>query len=293
MNQAQRHRETMGPIRLGLIGYGDRGREMFQLAASVEGIRPVAVCDRQDSLRERACKEFPGAAVFAEFTQMLDASRLDALLVETPATLHAQFCCEALSRGIHVLSDVPAVETVEQGDALFRAARESRAIYMIGANPNMWGFVDAFVDLKNRGALGAVYYAEAEYIHDCRHLFEATPWRATYEGIRYCTHSLGPILRVIDEDLEWVSCFDTGSHIHRRPGEHDAMVAIFRTASNVVVKVLVSFQNCCPDAEHRYRLFCDGGYCERTGGHGGKQRLLYHSVSEPNAQDSCMATFRG
>jgi predicted dehydrogenase len=273
------------PLKLGLIGYGHRGQGMLNLALrGFPQIAPAAICEISEVLREQATRDHPHAPVFEDFDRMMDTVPLDALLVETPAALHARFCCGALERNVHVMSDVPAVDTVEQGNALYEASEKSRAIYMMGANPNMWGFVDALAEIKASGAIGEPYYAEAEYIHDTREYWEGTPWRGTYESIRYCTHSLGPLLRLIDEDLEWVSCFDAGSHINRQPGQHDAMVAIFRTRSNVVVKLLTTFVNYYPGCNHHYRIFGTRGYLERTPRYNGKARTL-RRVNAPSPAD--------
>jgi predicted dehydrogenase len=211
---------------------------------------------------------------------MLDETGIDAVLIATPATFHARFCCEALLRGIYVLSEVPAVVDFQEARDLWEAQQASDAFYMLGANPNMWGFVEKAVELLREGRLGSPYYMEAEYIHDIRYLFDLTPWRETYESIRYCTHSLGPLLRLIDEDLQWVSSFGTGSHINQRPDQHDAMVAIFRTPSNVVVRLLTSFINNYPGCTHGYRVYATKGYFERKPGCEGIEpsRTLFCSV---------------
>ena len=190
---------------------------------------------------------------------------MDALLIETPAHLHAEFASKALMRNIHVLSDIPTVNSVEEGNRLWVAQQKSKAFYMTGANPNMSGWIETALDLKKRELLGNPYYVEAAYLHDCRKYWEQTPWRKTMEPILYCTHSLGPVLRLIDEDLEWVSCFDTGSHVTGEPGVHDAMTAIFRTKSNIVVHLLTSFCHNSPIGyQHNYRFFTDKGAFERT-----------------------------
>jgi predicted dehydrogenase len=62
---------------------------------------------------------------------------LDALLVETPATHHAEFWVKTLAANPHVMGDVPCVESFEQGLALWEAQRGSKASYSIGANPNV------------------------------------------------------------------------------------------------------------------------------------------------------------
>ncbi len=267
-------------IRLGVAGFGRRGRSLYGLATRSFRAEAAAICDSDEASLRTAKQEYPDAVLFPNLDRMLDEVKLDAILVETPATSHAELCCKALARNIHVMSDVPAVATMAEAQELWRAQQSSRAFYMFGANPNMWGFVDAAVDLVKQGKLGEPYYMEAEYIHDVRSLFEATPWRQTYESIRYCTHSLGPLLRLIDEDLEWVSCFDTGSHINQQAGQHDAMVAIFRTRSNVVVRLLTCFINNYPACGHGYRVHGTKGYFERQPGceGSGPAKTLYYST---------------
>ncbi len=268
-------------IKLGLVGFGSRGRSLLRLGTrGFPEVVAAGICDTDETRLSEAQRDYPDTGLFSNIDRMLGNVELDALLVETPATFHAQLCCKALARDVHVMSDVPAVSSMEEAEELWQAQQSSRAFYMLGANPNMWGFVDAAVELVEEGALGEPYYMEAEYVHDSRHLFESTPWRKTYESIRYCTHSLGPLLRLVNDDLEWVSCFDTGSHINRQDGQHDAMVAIFRSRSDVVVRLLISSVNNHPFNFHGYRVYGTKGYFEwRPGGQeADRAQTLYYST---------------
>jgi len=281
-------------IRLGLVGYGTRhdnagrGRALLKIATEhIEGIRAAGICDISPEALDLAKKDFPSVPVSKDFDAMVKECPMDALLIETPAHLHAGFAVKALEKDIHVLSDIPCVGTAEEGKSLWEAEKKSRAFYMTGANANLPGWIQTALDLKKRGLFGDPYYAEAAYIHDCRDLWEATPWRKTSIPIKYCTHSLGPLLRLIEEDLIWVSCFDTGSHINREEGQHDAMTAIFRTKSNVVVQLLTTFINNTPfGAQHNYRFFTTKGAFERTLAyptfqsteHAAQQRTLFYST---------------
>ncbi len=258
-------------IRMGLVGYGLRGRYLLGMAARQwDGVTAAGICEILPDSLDQARKDFPEAGHFADIDAMLDAAGLDALLIETPAQLHAGFAVKALARGIHVLSDIPCVASVEEADALWAAQGKSRAFYMAGANPNMAGWIETALDLKKRGLLGDPFYIEAEYVHDCREYWEKTPWRKPSAAsprfpITYCTHSLGPVLRLIEEDFEWVSCFDTGSHINGEEGQHDAMAALLRTKRNVVVRLLTSFINNVPGGtQHNYRFFTTKGAFART-----------------------------
>lgn len=260
-------------IKFALVGWGTpirdkfqgRGSGMFRMAVDgFEHVRPTAVCDLNPVVLEKAREEFPGIQTFTGFDEMLAKATLDALFIGTPATHHAEFAVKALNRNVNVMSEIPCVASVEEGNALWEAANRSRAIYMTGANTTQWGFVEAAMDLKRKGLLGDPIYVEAGYIHDHQHKFDSVTWWENYEPIRYCTHSLGPVLRIVDEDLEWVSCFDTGSHINNKSGQHDVMAALFRTRSNVVVRLVVSVINYYLGCMHHYRFLTTKGCFERT-----------------------------
>lgn len=278
----------MDKIRLGMVGLGHRGRCLFRLAAGFPVCVPTAACDINPELwfesqrREKPlAEEFPQVRFFADFDAMLAAGACDALMVETPMSIHARFCAAALERHWHVLSDVPPVASRAEAAMLYEAANRSRGIFMIGANPNEWGFVEALVDLCRKNLLGDVIYAEAEYIHDCRCLWEETPWRREHSvPIRYCTHSLGPLLRVIPEDLRTVSCFSTGARIVGEPDQHDVMTAHFATAGQVVVRLTESFINAARCGLHSYRVFGTAGYFERLSERGKyPARTMFNSTA--------------
>jgi predicted dehydrogenase len=265
----------MNRLRIGIIGYGLRGKILGSACKGFSEIEVTAVCDRGKGAQDRARADFPGARIFSGESSLLKSGIIDAVLVETPPETHAACSIAALQRGLHVLSDVPAVHTLSEAPRLWEAARKSKAVFMMGATTNYWAFVDAGRDILSKGLLGKPFYCEADYVADLGEMTRQTPWRKYYEPIRYCTHSLGPILHWIDEDLRLVSCFDGGSHAHGDPKEHDAMVAIFRTRSRVLVKLTTSFINAHPVPFHRYLMQGTQGYFERTQpGADGTQKVL-------------------
>ena len=258
-------------IKVALLGAG-RGFGILKVGVNAfEGVQPAAVCDRDPARLDKVRAEYPDLPQFTDFDAMLERASMDVLIVATPAHLHAEFAIKALERDIHVLSEIPCAHTLEEAWALWAAHEKSNAMYMTGANANMKGFIQAALDLKRKGLLGEPYYCEAAYYHGRSPVYRTPPdwemveWRRTMQPIYYCTHSLGPVLCLVDEDLEWVTCFDTGSHINRRPDEHDAMTALFRTHSNVVVHLLTSFKHDSPLAyQHQYRFMTTKGGFERT-----------------------------
>ncbi len=277
-------------IRLAVVGQGGRGRSMVRLAAeNFKDVELVAACDLKPEMwntprsqNEKAqCEIFPKTKFYTSLDQMLDENAIDILLVETGADVHAESCIKALRRDINVFSDIPSVADLEEAGALWQAKAASKARFMTGANPNEWGFVNALCDFYEKGLLGEPYYMEAEYLHPmdaweyalcCSH---DSQWRKTLPSIRYCTHSLGPLLRILKDDLREVVCFGTGMHTTaewRNDPEYDQddiQAALFRTDNNAVVRLLRNGEKTAVRiGHHSYRVFGTYGYFERVASRG-------------------------
>ena len=268
----------MDKIRFGIVGLGHRGRYMARLATETFGNRTqfVAACDidpllwsETQWLQDRPLKEiFPDVPFYTDYREMLDKNRFDLIFVETGADVHADFCIEALNRGLDVFSDIPSVATLAEADRLWQAEQNSAGKLMTGANPNEWGFINALVDLYKQGLLGEPYYMEAEYVHASRgqtsvNLTVHSPWRKSLPPIRYCTHSLGPLLRIVKEDLRYAICVGTGVHIDPAAKKDDMQAALFQTESGVTIRLLRNGRCKAFIGHHSYRVFGTKGYFER------------------------------
>ena len=275
----------MNKIRFGVVGLGHRGRHMARLAADSFGCTEfVAACDVDPLLwsetqwmQDKPLQElYPDIKFYTDYAEMLEKSELDLVLVETGADVHADFCIKALNRNINVFSDIPSVATLDEANRLWTAEQNSKAKLMTGANPNEWGFINTLVDLYNKGLLGEPYYMEAEYIHATQTpaatnpLLVHSPWRKTLPPIRYCTHSLGPLLRIMKEVLRYAICVGTGKHIDPNAGKDDMQVALFQTESGVTIRLLRNGRCKAYFGAHSYRVFGTKGYFERIDSRGGK-----------------------
>ncbi|MBQ7177897.1 MAG: Gfo/Idh/MocA family oxidoreductase [Victivallales bacterium] len=279
----------MEKIRFAVVGLGHRGRYMAHLAADAfECTEFVAACDidpllwsEKQWLQDKALKEsFPNVAFYTDYAEMLDKNELDLVLVETGADVHADFCIKALEKNINVFSDIPSVANLDEARRLWNAEQKSNARLMTGANPNEWGFINTLVDLYKKGLLGEPYYMEAEYIHaskakpEVNPLLVHSPWRRTLPPIRYCTHSLGPLLRIMKEVLRYAICVGTGVHINPDAQKDDMQAALFQTESGVTIRLLRNGACRAFIGHHSYRVFGTKGYFERIDGRGDAPQVV-------------------
>lgn len=290
----------MKKIRVGVVGLGHRGRLMFKLAADgFDHVVPAAACDilphnwyeKQWLMSDSMANLLPDTKFYESYDEMLEEANLDAVIVETGADIHAEFCAKALAKNINVLSDIPNVANLKEAEDLWKASQNTDAIISTGANPNEQKFTILLKDFYQKGLLGKPYYMEGEYIHwglpksqESVHLNENGDWRRLLIPIRYCTHSLGPLLTILDEELRKVSCFGTGEHADDYPENRlmkkdDMMCAQFQTDSGVVVRLLRNGRCRCQIGHHNYRVFGTEGYMERID-RMDKPVIRYHSLKE-------------
>lgn len=268
-------------IRVGVVGLGHRGRQMLKVA--IDGFPftvAAAACDilernwyEQQWLSDQALSEkYPEAKFYTSYDQMLEEANLDVVIVETGADIHAEFCMKALEKNINVMTDIPVVANLKEAEDLWKAAQKSSAMISVGANANEQRFAVLLKDFYDNGLLGKPYCMEAEYIHwslpgseSSIHLNENGDWRKLLIPIRYCTHSLGPLLTIVEEDLRKVSCFGTGMHATDgyKGKKDDMMCAQFQTDSGVVIRVMRNGRCRASIGHHNYRVFGTEGYMEK------------------------------
>lgn len=286
----------MKKLRVGVVGLGHRGRDMIRLAALFNCVEVAAGCDirthnwfeKQWRTPAAMAELFPNAKFYENYDEMLEKADLDIVLVETGADIHAAFCIKALEKNINVLTDIPVVANLQEAEDLWRAAEKSSATISIGANPNEQRFSIMLQDFHKKGLLGNPYYMEAEYIHWSYpgsdftiHFNENGDWRKLLIPIRYCTHSLGPLLTILDEELRKVSCFGTGMHADEEyhAKKDDMMCAQFQTDSGVVVRLMRNGRCRAQIGHHNYRVFGSEGYMERIDRFD-KPVIRYNSMKE-------------
>lgn len=259
-------------LRVGVAGMR-RGTSFARMFVNRDDCEVVAVCDLNAARAEQAAAGI-GATAYSEYGAFCEHD-MDAVAIITPPPTHAECSVAAMECGKHVLCEVPAVCTLEEAERVARTVARTGLKYMFAENMNYFGFVRTMEDLVKRGRLGKVFYAEGEYIHDCRGLLfdrddglgggvgERPSWRAELPPIHYCTHDLGPILMMMEDRVVAASGMSVGSNVAPELGTvADMEVGIFRTEKGAVIKMLCGFCLEREPAHHFISLYGTGGSIE-------------------------------
>jgi len=270
-------------LRLGCVGL-TRGNSLFRLAAHHPHVELVAACDLQIEVWMRRLKpEYEAAGIqlektYENFDQFLEHA-MDAVIIATPPSFHAQQSIAALNAGMHVLCEIPTAMNLQEARALVDATRQTDRLYMAAENLLYLGMTHAWREMVQSGRLGKIIYGEGEYIHDIRALhvdtwtdsyYPNTPlgkppapsWRAYLHPIRYCTHEVGPLLEILQDRVVQVMAVDTGSNMAPETGTIDMAVALMKTAKGTILKELVGFCVAQPSARRYFCLYGTKGSLE-------------------------------
>jgi predicted dehydrogenase len=274
----------MDTIRFGVIGM-NRGQGFVKACRAVGGAAVTALYDI-DAERVASVAAELDARPWSDFDAFLNAD-IDAVVVASPLPYHATQAIAALQAGKHVLSEVTACNTHEDAQALVRAASESSAVYMLSENYRYFDEVELLKRMYDDGRFGEVYFGEGEYIHDCRGIYYNDDGSLTWRGRGglgvYCTHSLGPLLYILNDRVTSVSALAVAG------GKFDPQVQVptmhvmqMTTVAGRTLRVRVDHTSPRPHQMAYYALQGTHGSYEAWRGFGDSSKVWLDDEHEPS-----------
>ena len=122
--------------------------------------------------------------VYDDYIEMLDTEKLDCVVIDGPVHLHAEMCCEALKRNIHVFCEKPIALTLEDlqkiEDTYKNCAPGVEIISMVGLRAEA-NFLTAYKAVKS-GAIGKVKMVNTRKSYKLGQRPAFYTERATYGG---------------------------------------------------------------------------------------------------------------
>jgi len=299
-------------FKVGLLGI-NRGTSYGNIFANHPDTEVTALCDIDAESLAKSGEDFKlkDNQLFTRFDDFINAD-FDIAVLGSPIPDHTEQVVKALKNKKHVLSEVTASNTLKGCEEIVRAVKASDRKYMMAENCNYMHFVTEWKKLVDSGKLGKIFYAEGEYVHEIRDRVldsttNQTKWRAERAPIHYCSHSLGPILYLMDDYIVKATC--SGKNVSIIPdvgvGAIDMQVALFETSKGATIKVLRSSVASRRNPLCHYVLYGSNGYIENGledydnegriyfDKEDEKARPLKCASTDPNAPESAAAGGHG
>ena len=204
------------PVRVGIIGTGNRGKSLLGNLLHMKGVAVPAICDIKQEAVEGATKMLTDAGQPAPeaytrdehvYQDLLKRDDLDAVLIATPWNWHAPMALDSMRAGKYTGVEVPAAISLDECWALVNTHEETGVHCMMLEN---WSFRRdnlAILNMIRAGLLGEIMHAHCSYSHDCvgSYFFdgEGNPrWPGEFlidnNRCQYPTHAQGPVLSWMD-----------------------------------------------------------------------------------------------
>jgi predicted dehydrogenase len=164
------------PLAFGLVGAGSIAPAYVDALEGSPTCRLVGVADlRPDAAQALALRA--GCPAFGSHQALLEACRLDAVIVCTPPATHPALACCFLERGVHTLCEKPLAIDVESASLMVEAARRHGVTLTMGSK---FRYVDDVVKAKaivTSGILGEIILFENAFTSrvDMRGRWNADP----------------------------------------------------------------------------------------------------------------------
>ena len=156
-------------VKLGIVGMR-RGIYVGSMVAHDGNVKITAICDLDPKMIDYALEyarneNLEAPACFSDFDEMLKTD-IDAVYIATGANVHVPLVVKAMEAGKHVISEIPAVNTLEEAKILKATVKAHPGLkYMTAGNCRYWAFIQAWKQIYDAGKIGQAVYAEAEYLH--------------------------------------------------------------------------------------------------------------------------------
>lgn len=151
-------------INIGIIGTGDRGGGLIPFLNEIEGIQVTACCDVLDfRLEEGLAKTANKAKGYSDYRKLLDNKDIDAVLVATPFSTHAQINIDALDAGKHVYGEKTLAKGYPGIESLVQKATQSSHIFQTGHQYHSSRLYVHVVDLIKKGKIGKIMAFQCQW----------------------------------------------------------------------------------------------------------------------------------
>lgn len=155
----------MKKLKIGLIGAGNIANAHLEAYRSVPDAEIFAVCDINPERLKETADRFGIERRYPSVDAMLEACpELDAADVCVWNCNHAECTIKALNAGLHVLCEKPMAYNAEEAEKMLAAAKKNDRLLMIGFVLRFSDDARIASDLIRSGALGDIYYSEAQYV---------------------------------------------------------------------------------------------------------------------------------
>jgi len=229
---------------IAVVGCGYWGKNLVRNFNDLN--RLYAVCDVKSKELNVVKKKYPDLVVHDDFDDLLSDSKVEAVVISSPAVTHHRLAKKAILAGKDVLVEKPLAMRYKDGEEIVALAEKKKRILMVG---HVLAYHPAVIRLKgmiDSGELGKINYIYSNRLNLGRFRSE--------ENIlwSFAPHDISVILSFLNEMPDSVST--TGGN-YLNPDVADVTITSLNFLSGVKAHIFVSWLH--PYKEQRFVVIGD------------------------------------
>lgn len=234
------------PPRIGVIGAGYWGANLVRNCSQMGVL--AAVCDSDLHPLNDVRSKYPGVPLYCDMDQMLENTKLDAVVVAAPASAHASLALRAVAAGKHVFVEKPLALSVADAQQVVDAAEAAGLTLMVGHVLLYHPAVRALQECVNAGRIGRVRHLRSRRLSWGRLRSQENVWWS------FAPHDCALMIEIMKDTpvnaTGWLSAYV-------RPGLGDFAYADFAFSDGRSAHIEVSWLD--PDKSSRIDVFGSEG----------------------------------
>lgn len=168
--------EKMTPVKVAMIGLGWWGKKMTAVLQSATGeIEVVCAAEPNPAGAEFAAAN--GLAYYKTDAEALNHPGVEAVVLATPHSLHAEQIARAVAAGKHVFCEKPLAHTRKGAEEAVNACAAKGLVLGMGHERRWEPPVAEMLEAARTGKLGRILQVEANFSHDKFLSLSADNWR--------------------------------------------------------------------------------------------------------------------
>jgi len=148
-------------MKIGIVGLGYWGPNLVRNFLSTDGVEVVICFDVSERNAARTKKRFPMVELAASYSELLQRSDVDAVVLATPVSTHYSLGIQALKAGKHLLVEKPLTTKTTEAMDLINEAERRRLVLMVDHTFIYTGAVRKIRELTGYKLLGDVMYFDS------------------------------------------------------------------------------------------------------------------------------------
>ena len=152
-------------IRVGIIGAGNIAQNAHMPAyLKRKDVELVAVSDINEQRAKELAEKHGIRHALNDYHKLVALDDVDAVSICTWNSLHADAAIAAANAGKHILCEKPMAMTVNEAEAMLKAARKNNIIFMMGFVNRFRSESRLIKEMADAGKFGEIYYSKTGWL---------------------------------------------------------------------------------------------------------------------------------